>query len=267
MLRSTCLSSVLIILFIATCCEVVTAQETVRLDSWPVNLAPAAKVSASSELDEHYLARNAVDGKIPFMMEDYADGLNDRDHAWCTPGSKDSSFTFQWDSPVTVKEIVYMGRFHRRRGFIGYSEGGRSENFEKYALYVDDQAKPIFSGKFEQEGGPRRITLPKPVEASKLRFDFEAVPGLNPGAEEFLIFSRSTTDAQLDVFLCDPFDRTAQAEALRAEIAPGSANRIDYPFEKILLVKRMELDVSHVYVYHVEDYRPGGGLYTYNLKV
>ena len=113
-----------ILCFIATCWEAVTAQETVKaketvkLDSWPINLAPAAKVSASSELDEHYPAKNAVDGKVPFMMED-------------------SSFTFQWDALVTVKEIVYVGRFHRRRGFIAYTKGGRSENFEQYALYVD----------------------------------------------------------------------------------------------------------------------------------
>ena len=35
-------------------------------------------------------------------------------------------------------------------------------------------------------------------------------------------------------------------------------------FKDILLVKRHALNISHVYVYHVEGYRPGGGLYIYS---
>ena len=32
----------------------------------------------------------------------------------------------------------------------------------------------------------------------------------------------------------------------------------------MLLVKRQPLNISHVYVYHVEGYRPGGGLYVFS---
>ena len=36
-----------------------------------------------------------------------------------------------------------------------------------------------------------------------------------------------------------------------------------FGFREILLVQRKPLDISHVYVYHVEGYRPGGGLYLF----
>ena len=38
----------------------------------------------------------------------------------------------------------------------------------------------------------------------------------------------------------------------------------NFGFHDILLVERYPLDISHVYVYHVEGYAPGGGLYVYS---
>ena len=37
-------------------------------------------------------------------------------------------------------------------------------------------------------------------------------------------------------------------------------------FTKILLVERHAIYSSHVYTYHEEDNKPGGGLYVYDLK-
>jgi hypothetical protein len=36
-------------------------------------------------------------------------------------------------------------------------------------------------------------------------------------------------------------------------------------FDKLLVIKRKELNPSHVYTYHYEDFKPGGGLYVFDL--
>ena len=51
---------------------------------------------------------------------------------------------------------------------------------------------------------------------------------------------------------------TLQPQALRGELSSGKMG-----FRDILLVKRHPLDISHVYVYHVEGFRKGGGLYVF----
>ena len=55
-----------------------------------------------------------------------------------------------------------------------------------------------------------------------------------------------------------PSEKTPEALALRRDLLDGRLG-----FRDILLVKRKPLDISHVYVYHVEGYRPGGGLYVF----
>ena len=71
------------------------------------NLAPQATVSASSEYSGDYLARWAVDGKIP-ELECKADVKE----AWCVRGrdGMGAEFTLTWPEPVEVAEIVYFGR-------------------------------------------------------------------------------------------------------------------------------------------------------------
>ena len=49
------------------------------------------------------------------------------------------------------------------------------------------------------------------------------------------------------------------APALRRELLEGKLG-----FKDVLLVKRKPLNISHVYVYHVEGFRPGGGLYIFS---
>jgi len=48
--------------------------------------------------------------------------------------------------------------------------------------------------------------------------------------------------------------------------AQSSAQRqFDLDFDRLVLVERHELNPSHVYTYHNEDFKAGGGLYTYNI--
>ena len=70
------------------------------------NLAPAAKVSASSEYSGDYLASGAIDGKIPAL------GCKaDLKQAWCVRGQQGlhGEFTLQWSQPVEAAEVVYFG--------------------------------------------------------------------------------------------------------------------------------------------------------------
>ena len=94
-----------------------------------VNLAPKAKVSASSEYNENHLAKWAVDGKIPELQ-----CKADEKQAWCVRGSegKHGEFTLTWPQPVEVAEVVYFGR----TGQI------IQECFKDYEVYLDAAAEP-----------------------------------------------------------------------------------------------------------------------------
>jgi len=58
--------------------------------------------------------------------------------------------------------------------------------------------------------------------------------------------------------LTPPEEKTPKAHALRRDLVEGR-----FGFRDILLVQRKPLEISHVYVYHVEGFRPGGGLYIF----
>ncbi|MBI4601886.1 MAG: hypothetical protein HY721_07980 [Planctomycetes bacterium] len=53
-------------------------------------------------------------------------------------------------------------------------------------------------------------------------------------------------------------ERTPAAEKLAEELCSGRLG-----FRDLLVIQRHHLALSHVYTYHVEGYRPGGGLYVF----
>ena len=74
----------------------------------PENLALKAKASATSEHNDHYLAKFAIDGKIPAA----GSGRADLDAAWCVLKAKSgdqAEFTLRWDRPIELGELVYWG--------------------------------------------------------------------------------------------------------------------------------------------------------------
>jgi hypothetical protein len=97
------------------------------------NLAPKAKVSASSEYSGDYLAKWAIDGKIPEL-----ESRVDTRQAWCVRGQQGlhGEFTLTWPGPVDVTEIVYFGR----TGMIV------QECFKDYEVYLDNSAEPVIPG-------------------------------------------------------------------------------------------------------------------------
>ena len=211
------------------------------------NLAMKAKVSASSEYNGNHLAKWAVDGKVPDL-----ECKADERQAWCVVGSKGmhGEFTLSWPKPVEVAQIVYFGR----TGQV------IQECFKDYEVYLDNATKPAAKGVFEMRHGPQRVVVPK-SKVKKVRIKFlSAYPGApNPGASEIAVFGSAPSDKQLALMLLPPSERTPESDALRNGILDGNMG-----FRDILLVKRHALNISHVYVYHVEGYQEGGGLYVYS---
>ncbi len=215
--------------------------------SAPENLARRAKVTANSTFSDDYLAKCAVDGKIPA-----AGFKRDERQAWCVRGSDTGctgEFTLTWDKPVEVAEILYFGR----TGHI------MAECFKDYEVYFDDAAKPAVRGVLKKQHGAQRIALPK-TNVKKIRIAFLSAytDKNNPGASEIAVFGRSPSDSQIRAMTLPPNERTPEALALRQDLLSEKMG-----FRDILLVKRHPLDLSHVYVYHVEGFRKGGGLYVF----
>jgi hypothetical protein len=205
----------------------------------PENLAPKARVTASSTYSEIYEARYAVDGKVPD-----AESREDARQAWCVKGTEANGkgeFMLEWPQPVTVAEVVYWGR-------TGWS---LLDTFKGYEVYLDNDAQPAARGAFELRHGPQRIAV-APRQVTKVRIKFLSAHGpYNPGASEIAVYSASPSQAALDS-LGDV------ASPLRDEVLSGKLG-----FRDLLVIKRHHISTSHVYTYHAEGFVPGGGLYVY----
>ncbi len=208
----------------------------------PENLAPRAQVSVSSQFNEDYRGEIAVSGHVP---SEFQHGGRD----WAVAGTQEGWFELRWDEPVQVGQIVYYARV--TSPYI--------ECFRDYEVFVDDDAEPAVRGTLEHRRGAQRIDVPR-RQASRLRIEFlSSYPDSpNPGATQIAVYPVPITDQQLAEMAMPPEEKTPEAEAMRRALITG-----DFGFRDILLVHRKPLDISHVYVYHVEGYRPGGGLYVF----
>ncbi|MBN2476717.1 MAG: PD40 domain-containing protein [Pirellulales bacterium] len=208
----------------------------------PINLAPRATVSASSEFSNEFRAEMAIGGAVP------SEFLQDDD--WAVKATQTGWFTLEWDKPVEAAQIIYYAR--RTSALL--------ESFKDYEVYLNDEEKPTVRGALEHRRGPQRIDFPK-RQVTKIRIEFLSShpTSPNPGAAEIAVFASPVTEKQLAAMRIPPQEKTLEARALRRELLDGKLG-----FTDILLVKRKPLDISHVYVYHVEGFRPGGGLYVFS---
>jgi hypothetical protein len=202
----------------------------------PDNLARKATATASSEYSAAYRAQFAVDGKIP-----EAGSHADLNAAWCVRGDKHrngAEFTLEWPEPVTVGQIVYYGR----------TAWMDTECWKNYAVYLDNADKPALTGQLEMTSAAQRLTLPVPVKATRIALKFlSSYNGLNPGASEIMVFAAPVPEGSL----------------------PGDAPKLKpakVDIEKLLVVQRHPIDSSHVYTYHTEGFRAGGGLFVFAQK-
>lgn len=202
-----------------------------------LNLALRAKVSADSEYSGDYVAKFAVDQKVPDL-----EGRADAGEAWCVKGATATGrgeFVLEWPAPVQVAEIVYFGR----TGWIV------TDMFKDYEVYLGDSTEPAARGAFQLRHGAQRIPVPVTM-THKVRLRFlSSHGGPNPGASEIAVYDRMPTEAQLAAFTNSPLtDRLLAGEL---------------PFRELLVIKRHHLSTTHVYTYHADGFTPGGGLYVY----
>ena len=112
------------------------------------NLAPSAKISATSEYNSSYLAKFVADGKIPG-----AGSGRDLERAWAADGVKHrngAAITFEWPAEITVAEIVYYGR-------TAFESG---ENWKDYEVYLDSSTTPSVSAKSFTVAFPASVGIP-----------------------------------------------------------------------------------------------------------
>lgn len=207
----------------------------------PENLAPRSKVTASSEFSETYRAEMAINGVIPTDFQE--------DNDWAVRARQSATFTLEWKEPIEAAQIVYFARM----------KSPLLECFKDYQVYLDDDTSPAAVGHLEQRRGPQMIGFSK-RRVKKVRIEFLSAHSNspNPGAAEIAVYGSPVTEKQLAAMQIPPEEKTPAARALRRELLSGKLG-----FRKILLVKRKPLNTSHVYVYHVEGFRPGGGLYVF----
>ncbi len=207
----------------------------------PVNWAPHAQVSASSQFSDDYRPANAITGDYPSEFQQTAE--------WAVRGTQHGHFTLCWESPVEAAQIVYYARLNTPL----------LECFKDYRVYLNDQQQPVVTGALDHRRGPQLIDFPaQPVTQIRIEFLSSHPDSPNPGAAEIAVYDRALTERQLAQLRIPPEERTPQSRALRQELLSGR-----FGFRDLLLVKRRPLDISHVYVYHVEGFRPGGGLYRF----
>ena len=230
----------------------------------PENIAPKAKASATSQYNTSYSADRATDGQIPGPMS-----RTDMDKAWVASGSSHrdgAEFTLQWPGAVTVAEIVYYGR-------TAYEWG---ENWKDYQVYLDDADKPAATGRFRQGHGPQRIKFKSPVLVEKIRLKFtSSYGGSNPGASEIQVYASSPPDSMLGDFQSKPPAAKATKRAPKPKTpvrevpeSPDLAAKLKagkLGFDKLLVIQRHVLNPTHVYTYHCEGFRPGGGLFVLDV--
>jgi hypothetical protein len=218
----------------------------------PPNLAAFATATANSEYSPQYQARFAIDGKIPV-----AGSREDLNEAWCVRGDthrNDAEFTLEWTNQVSIAEIVYYGRT------AWFAE----ECWNGYEVLLEGKSGPVAKGSLEMGHGPQRIRLSERAATRRLTLHFlSSFGGLNPGASEIQVFGSPLPETYFSKFRklergtpeLIVEDDTLESTELGASIAAGNLG-----FDRLVAVRRRELNPSHVYTYHVEGFQPGGGL-------
>lgn len=214
----------------------------------PRNLAPEGVITASGSLNESYGPQFTADGRIP-----EPDCKADINAAWCVPQAqaRNAELQYQWPEPVTISEIVYYGR----------TAWLWNENFLAVQAYADTDTSPIAATGLQPGHGPQRITLKRPVSVKTLTLRFpKADSGPNPGASEIRIYDSSPPQELLGKFIAQanmPMPLEESGELMK-KVTDGA-----FGFRDLVVIQRKELNPSHVYTYHNEDFHPGGGLYTF----
>jgi len=224
------------------------------------NAALRATITASSAFSAEYLGKFVADGVVPDPM-----GAADAGRAWCAQGNNHPhgvTLTFRWPEPVTVAELAYFGR----------TAFQWEENWKDYAVYIASADQPVATGQLKPGHGPQRMALPEPYTTDELTLKFlSSYGGSNPGASEIQVFAAPQPE---EVYAAFTAPRPAAAPAPPPVVEsslPESLELADrlaqgaWGFTRLVVVQRQPVDPTHVYTYHVEGQKPGGGLFVADL--
>ncbi len=212
----------------------------------PNNVAMDAQVTASSEHSDLYRARYAVDGLKPIQTG----GVTDVGAAWAVRGADwvgEAVFTLAWPEPTRVAELVYWGR----TAFM------LSECFGEFTILAD--GTEISAGTFDEGIGPQYVPLPE-MDVRELTLRLRGSAGANPGAAEIEVFDQRVDRSAFPAFLKDGW-RPPDVDPDLQSVIDQSGVGVD----RLLLVRRHEINPSHVYTAYCEGFSAGGGLCVANL--
>ena len=224
----------------------------------PENLALKATATATSAYSQAYLAQFVCDDNIPGALS-----RQDLNMAWAAKGNHHAqgvSLTLTWQQPVTIAELVYYGR-------TGWDY---NENFKDYALFVGDAKSPVVQGAFLPGHGPQRVKLPQLERTARVTFLFKSSHGgPNPGASEIRAYAVAPPDKLLGQFSTSPNvvgsipipSNISDSPALVEKLRSGG-----FGFTRMMVVQRHHIHCSHVYTYHCEGQKNGGGLFIVDLR-
>lgn len=267
-------------------------------ESAPENLAYSAHITANSEYSADYRAENVANGRIPAMGSQ-----GDAGQAWCVNGAESAAsgtLTFVWETEQRIGEVI----FYARNAWLAEDSwrhcalyiGNMSEPFHRAVIEQRDGPqritlpKPVQTRKLrlyftESYGGPNpgasevQIFSESPSDA--VLHDLRRHAGLRhmpwvdrvDAARLEALIRRLRAEhgagyAQYDEHL-DRLARLREGDASRA--TAGALARLQreallFDVDSLLLIKRHEINPSHVYTYHYEGFIPGGGLYTASIR-
>jgi len=265
----------------------------------PENLAPKALTSATSEHNAHYQAKFAVDGKIPPAGSTSAD-LDAAWCVLKEKSGDNADFKFEWGQPVEVAEIIYFGRtswFMNEvwKDYEVYLDDADQPAAKGTFKMIHGPQRITLKKAPGKNVTVRRVTIKflnsyggyNPGAAEIMIF------GESPDAKQLAkLFKKSGYAAMpaTDVVDCGSLrelitdmrgqhgDRYAPAdehlarldklekiedrtEEVNAQLAELQHDVLLFDVKKLLVIKRHEINATHVYTYHYEGQRDGGGLY------
>lgn len=256
------------------------------------NVARSATATASSEHNASYLAKFAIDGQIPPP----GSGAADLNAAWCVLKARTGDaavLELRWPEPQEIAEIVYFGRtgWFMSECFKDYEVylDGSQEPVARGALRMvhgpqriplPTRRSQLVSIKFlNSYGGPNpgaaeimvfaqplnkrdlaqlQAMAGAPGDALAAEVDVAALRGLilSLQAEHKQAYTKASEHLQQLQTLA------AREDDLAAEqLADLQRAVLLFDVQRLLVIKRHEIDASHVYTYHYEGQRDGGGLY------
>jgi hypothetical protein len=267
------------------------------------NLALRARVTADSEYSRDYRAAFVADGKIPGRLsrEDLGRAwcVNGGTHR------QGAALTFAWfdrDTPlsVTVAEIVYFGRtaWHLEECWRDVEvtlEGeaqpvlrGRLEcrhGPQRLILPRPMRCRRLTLRFSSSYGGPNPGAAEIQVYSQKLSAGaFEALErkARSPLTDmpwvdrvdspslcnliRHLHVEHGEGYAQFERHQSRLTDRTAWRPSREEALARLQRDVLLFDVDKLLVIKRHEIQASHVYTYHYEGFRAGGGLYLFDAR-